>query len=64
MHIALQRTPAPVNCLEDLQSNLSSMLHDSILTITAAVAAAVAFINMISSIEKRIPQAGSAFFGL
>lgn len=59
----LEHTPAPVSCLEDFQSNLPSMLHDSIFAITATVAATIAFVDMIPSLDECIPQTGSIEFG-
>ena len=53
----LQRTPAPITGLEDLQSDLPPMLDDSVLAVATTVAASIAFVDVISSVDKRIPQA-------
>lgn len=49
------RTPASIRCLKNFQSDLPSMLYDSIFAITITVATAIAFVDMVSSFDKRIP---------
>lgn len=50
-----ERTPASIGCLEYFQSNLPSVLYNSVLAIHLTVASSIAFVDMISSVEESIP---------
>lgn len=59
-----KRTPAPVGGLEDLQPDLSPVLNDSVLAVTAAVAAFVTFVDVVPPPDECIPETGGIEFGL
>ena len=52
---SLVRTPASISCLEDLQSNLPPMLHDSVFAVVAAITAFITLVYMIPPFKKGIP---------
>ena len=50
-------TPSTVHGLEDLEVDFAAELHDTVLTVIAAVAVFVALIDVPSGLEVEVPEA-------
>ena len=65
LHFALvQRTPAPIVRLENFEPDFPPMLDYSILAIIATIAQGIAFIDVVSALDKGISQTFRVQFGL